>query len=245
MSLFSWLFPAESRPTPPESSGLSRMDATRPAQAPADKDAAPNNAQPANRKGERMARRELLYTVVRDAMTRAGVLSSELQVQGAVAGRARPPVPGDGGPCARHGGETARLAEIEALIAQGAKARYDILVSAVYWRMNDHVAVGDPNRGRSSDRATRRPCRWTRRPPEPTRAGRAGVCAGAAGAAPAPPRLALRPDPGRRGGGVQAALAAGVANPAAAAAAAVGVPMAPAPAPSTARPGMGRKAIRC
>lgn len=40
------------------------------------------------------------------------------------------------------GGETSRLAEIEAMIAQNAKARYDIVVTAVYWRMNEHVAVG-------------------------------------------------------------------------------------------------------
>ena len=45
-----------------------------------------------------------------------------------------------------YGGETARLSEIEALIAQTAKTRYDILVTAVYWRINDHVAVGLPQR---------------------------------------------------------------------------------------------------
>ena len=45
------------------------------------------------------------------------------------------------------GGETVRLSEIEALIAQTAKARYDILVTAVYWRINDHVAVGIPQKG--------------------------------------------------------------------------------------------------
>lgn len=46
-----------------------------------------------------------------------------------------------------YGGETARLSEIEALIAQTAKTRYDILVTAVYWRINDHVAVGLPQKG--------------------------------------------------------------------------------------------------
>jgi hypothetical protein len=30
------------------------------------------------------------------------------------------------------------------MVAQSAKARYDILVSAVYWRANEHVAIGDP-----------------------------------------------------------------------------------------------------
>ena len=45
-----------------------------------------------------------------------------------------------------YGGDTTRLSEIEALIAQTAKARYDIAVNAVYWRLNDHVAVGMPQK---------------------------------------------------------------------------------------------------
>jgi len=39
-------------------------------------------------------------------------------------------------------GETGRLAEIESVIAQGAKSRHDILVTAVYWRLNEHVTAG-------------------------------------------------------------------------------------------------------
>ena len=204
MSLFSWMFTGRKPAMPPESSGLSRMEATRPAKRSADRDAALNNAQPANRKGERMARRELLYAVVRDAMTRAGVLSASykfkvlsLDARGrqflVMVDLAR-----------NHGGETARLAEIEALIAQGAKARYDIMVSAVYWRMNEHVAVGDPKAqvaaapgqpaaradglaaaGRSHLECSNPPLRRCRPPP-------------------GSPSLPLRPHPGRRGRGVQA-----------------------------------------
>jgi hypothetical protein len=130
----------EAAPTEMPSSGLSRMDSTRPAHAarPA------GSAQPANRKQERMARRELLYGVVREAMVRAGVLSSSYKfkvlsldargrqflvmmdlAQGAAA-------------------DMVRLAEIEAMVAQSAKSKHDILVTAVYWRGNEHVAVGDP-----------------------------------------------------------------------------------------------------
>ena len=149
MSLFSWLFPSTShrkvaKPLP-DSSGLSRMDPTRPVgRAGVAKDQPVNNAQPANRKNERMARRELLYSVVRDAMMRAGVLSASYKFKVlSLDPRGRQfLVMID---LARDfGGETARLAEIEALIAQGAKSRHDILVTAVYWRMNEHVAVGDP-----------------------------------------------------------------------------------------------------
>jgi hypothetical protein len=42
------------------------------------------------------------------------------------------------------GADSARLADIEAMIAQAAKTRHDLLVEAVYWRINEHVAVGDP-----------------------------------------------------------------------------------------------------
>lgn len=42
-------------------------------------------------------------------------------------------------------GDTAALAEIEALIAQTAKARHGLRVSAVYWRASEHVALGRPD----------------------------------------------------------------------------------------------------
>ena len=156
MSLFSWF---SRKPAPPkakprsagaEPSGLLNADATvplapgRPGQ-PLLQPVPPEHA--ANRKNERMERRELLYTVVRDAMVRAGVLSASykfkvlsLDQRGrqflVMIDLAR-----------EYGGETARLSEIEALIAQTAKTRYDILVTAVYWRINDHVAVGLPQKG--------------------------------------------------------------------------------------------------
>lgn len=143
MSFFSWLG-KRPRPQPLMSvlpdSGLSRADSTKPFHA------AHHNggAQPANRKHERMLRREQLYGVVRESMVRASVLSSSYKfkvlsldphgrqflvmidlAQGAAS-------------------DTTRLAEIEAMIAQTAKGRYDILVTAVYWRANEYVAVGDP-----------------------------------------------------------------------------------------------------
>ncbi len=151
MSLLSWLFPPQKTsrtPVQPDSSGLSRMEPTRPVasarnsavsgKAPAD------NAQPGNRKSERMARRELLYAVVREAMVRAGMLSSsyKFKVLSLDARGRQFLVMMD--LSREHGDETSRLAEIEALIAQSAKSRHDIVVTAVYWRLNDHVAVGLP-----------------------------------------------------------------------------------------------------
>ncbi len=152
MSLFSWFSRKKpsSRPRPAvEPAGLLNADATVPlmpgrnghsAVPPAPADHA------ANRKNERMERRELLYTVVRDAMVRASVLSAGYKFKVlSLDQRGRQfLVMIDLG--REYGGETARLSEIEALIAQTAKSRFDILVTAVYWRINDHVAVGVPGR---------------------------------------------------------------------------------------------------
>jgi hypothetical protein len=147
MSLFSWLSPRKAPRLPAESSGLSGMEATRPAgKRTGAVNAGTNNGQPANRKGERMAQRELLYSVVRDSMVSAGVLSSSYKFKVlSLDSRGRQfMVMVD--LAADYGGNTLQLSEIEALIAQSAKSRHEIVVTAVYWRRNEHVAVGDPRR---------------------------------------------------------------------------------------------------
>lgn len=156
MSLFSWF---SRKPAPPkakprsagaEPSGLLNADATvplapgRPGQ-PLLQPIPPEHA--ANRKNERMERRELLYTVVRDAMVRAGVLSASYKFKVLSLDQRGRQFLVMMDLAREYGGETARLSEIEALIAQTAKTRYDILVTAVYWRINDHVAVGLPQKG--------------------------------------------------------------------------------------------------
>ncbi len=131
MSLFHWLFRSMTPVKPQaESSGLSRMEATRPASRGGASMVPPSgNAQAANRKGERMARRELLYTVVRDSMMRAGVLSAsyKFKVLSLDARGRQFLVMVD--LAQERSGNTTRLAEIEALIAQAAKSRHDILVT--------------------------------------------------------------------------------------------------------------------
>ena len=156
MSLFSWF---SRKPAPPkakprsggaEPSGLMNADATvplapgRPGQ-PLLEPNPPEHA--ANRKNERMERRELLYTVVRDAMVRAGVLSASYKFKVLSLDQRGRQFLVMMDLAREYGGETVRLSEIEALIAQTAKTRYDILVTAVYWRINDHVAVGIPQKG--------------------------------------------------------------------------------------------------
>jgi hypothetical protein len=131
------------------------MEATRPAGKRTGAVNAGSNAQPVNRKGERMAQRELLYGAVRDAMVRAGVLSSSYKFKVlSLDSRGRQfMVMVD--LAADQAASAAQLAEIEASIAQSAKSRYQIVVTAVYWRRNEHVAIGDPRRSaRNSQPAT-------------------------------------------------------------------------------------------
>ena len=147
MSLLSWMFPskkpAAKAPAQPESSGLSRMEPTRPVRR-GSRDIPVDNAQPANRKHERMARREMLYGVVRESMMHAGVLSSSYKFKVlSLDGRGRQFLVMVDLSSDSNTGVT-QLAEMEAMIAQSAKVRHDILVTAVYWRMSEHVAVGDP-----------------------------------------------------------------------------------------------------
>jgi len=153
MSLFSWFSrkPAPAKPrAAAEPSGLFNADATVPLQTgrqgkPLVEPQPPEHA--ANRKNERMERRELLYTVVRDAMVRAGVLSASYKFKVLSLDQRGRQFLVMMDLAREYGGETVRLSEIEALIAQTAKTRYDILVTAVYWRINDHVAVGIPQKG--------------------------------------------------------------------------------------------------
>jgi hypothetical protein len=147
MSILSWFRAkkVESQATAPDSSGLGHVDATVPI-APTDrlpaKPAQPSANHAANRKTERLERRDLVYGVVRDSMTRAGVLAAsfKFKVLALDVGGFQYLVMVD---LAHHAaGDTARLAEIEATVAQAAKMRYGILVTAVYWRVNEHVTAG-------------------------------------------------------------------------------------------------------
>ncbi|MFC5496612.1 hypothetical protein ACFPOE_03620 [Caenimonas terrae] len=132
----SWLFPSKKRSKAPPASTI-----TGGVQRKSSREAAPATSS-AKRRTERAARRELLYAVVREAMVRAGVLSAsyKFKVLSLDAEGRQFLIMVD----LAHGmgGDAANLAEIEALIAQSAKARHDIVVTAVYWRVNDHVAVG-------------------------------------------------------------------------------------------------------
>ncbi len=142
MSLMNWLFPKSTRSRPAHSEPASTGPHRKAARSAAAATAAGGESASARRRADRAARRELLYAVVREAMVRAGVLSASYKFKVLS-------IDGEGlqylvmidlGRDAQ--AHPSQFPEIEALIAQSAKARHELLVSAVYWRMSEHVSVG-------------------------------------------------------------------------------------------------------
>ena len=182
MSFFSWFtrkFSAK-RPLPQPSTALHSSAASATATATG----APLG-HASSTKNERMERRELLYIVVRDAMVCAGVLSASykfkvlsLDPRGLQFLAMMDLAP-------ELGGDTERLSEIEVLIAQTAKARYGITVSAVYWRINELVATGVAQKNAAMPAV---------RAPEPVRPA-TRVAPPAPSAPPAPPAPPARQVP--------------------------------------------------
>jgi len=90
-----------------------------------------------DRKSERHERRDLLYGVVRECMTAAGLLSSTYKFKVLSldsSGRKyliMMDIPRD------YFARSAQFSELEGSIARAAKERFDLLVTAVYWRMNE------------------------------------------------------------------------------------------------------------
>lgn len=147
MSLFSWFARKvpKSAEASDESSGLGHVDATVPIMPSSRmkvKGAQASASNAANRKTERLERRELLYGVVRESMTRAGVLAASYKFKVLSLDPRGQQYLVMMDLANQSAGDTNRLAEIEALIAQGAKVRHNIEVTAVYWRVNEHVTTG-------------------------------------------------------------------------------------------------------
>ena len=145
MSLLSWLFPRAKRlPVPPAA----------PTATPVRSAGAAPNARPAPAAGpgsgppgdERMQRREQLYAVVRDVMVRVGVLSAgyKFKVLSLDTRGSQFLVMVDTAP--EYAGEPLRGVEIETMIMQTARSRCDLLVTAVYWRINAQLGMQLPRR---------------------------------------------------------------------------------------------------
>jgi hypothetical protein len=99
------------------------------------------NTDVGSRRNDRLERRELLYGVVRECMTAAGVLSSTYKFKVlSLDSNGRKYLIMVDMPHEQLSG-AARFAETEGVIARSAKDRYDILVTAVYWRINELVSA--------------------------------------------------------------------------------------------------------
>ena len=141
MSLFNWLSKKES-PKPAQRGQLNPVRVANGLSVSVDGAPASNPEPSSHRRAERVERREQLYGVVRDAMTRAGVLSASYKFKVLS-------LDSRGGSylimtdlSSQASIDAQRMAEIESLIAQNAKSRHEILVAAVYWRLSDHVTAG-------------------------------------------------------------------------------------------------------
>ncbi len=145
MSLLNWLFgnknPASARPAASDSVLSSQFNTqTRPALGARPQ---PGAAQPAvaasaqrleQRRTERNAKRELLFQAVRESMVRIGVLSSSFKFKVLSLDQRGRSFLVMIELSAEFSGEAEKLAEIENVISQTARHRFDIQVQAVYWR---------------------------------------------------------------------------------------------------------------
>ena len=109
------------------------------------------------RRSERNARRELLFQVVRESMVRVGVLSSGFRFKVLALDQRGKTflVMMDLSP--ELGAVPEKLAEIETLIANTAKNRYELVIQSVYWRFTEAVSSASAHGGTATAPALRAP----------------------------------------------------------------------------------------
>jgi hypothetical protein len=152
MSFLNW-FSAKSR----TSKSAAREEKKR-GSAAATQRQAPEAEEPGDgRKVKRHARREQLYVAIREAMTRAGVLSASYKFKVLSLDSRGNEFLVMMDLAKASGGLPEQLGDIEALIVQNARARFEITVPAVYWRMDEAVAVGKPGTGSQTAAQTSTP----------------------------------------------------------------------------------------
>lgn len=136
MGLFSWF--SKGKPAEVRNPGRRNSDALnidpRSRQHPSEASA--------KRKSERMERRELLYSTIRQSMLQSGVLSSsyKFKVLSLDSRGKQYMVMVDLKEL--DGIDTKRHAEIEQLIMKNAITRHEVIVTAVYWRIHESHAGG-------------------------------------------------------------------------------------------------------
>ena len=145
MSFFKWFSGGPHKSTPAASKTHKRVSPNRdkpqltsPQRLPAEAGSGEE------RKLKRHARREQLYVAIREAMTRAGVLSASYKFKVLSLDQSGDEFLVMMDLATAEGGPPARPGEIEALIVQNARARFEIRVPAVYWRTDEETAHSVP-----------------------------------------------------------------------------------------------------
>ena len=93
------------------------------------------------RPGERSARREMVYSSVRESMVRSGILSAGYKFKVLALDKRATQFIVMIDLAEQFVDTHDKLAQIEALIAYSAKARFEILITSVYWRLNGQLGV--------------------------------------------------------------------------------------------------------
>lgn len=150
MSLFNWF---TGKPGTVKSAGDDSHGRSLP---PRDKHLPPQVQRPAadptnrseERKLKRHARREQLYVAVREAMTHSGVLSASYKFKVLSLDQSGDQFLVMMDVDQSTDNQAEKLASIEGKIIQTAKARFDIHVTTVYWRIDLHGSPGRKTDGR-------------------------------------------------------------------------------------------------
>lgn len=160
MGFFNWF---AARPAAKQSLSLQTdihptlADATRPLTVNGKSAAASSTASPTQRleqrRTERNARRELLFQVIRESMVRAGILSSAFKFKVLALDQRGQNFLVMIDLSAEFAGEADKLNEIEALVSQSAKNRFELMVQAVYWRFYDSAVSNSISRANGATSA--------------------------------------------------------------------------------------------
>ena len=93
------------------------------------------------RPGERSARREMVYSSVRESMVRSGILSAGYKFKVLALDKRATQFIVMIDLAEQFVTTQEKLTQIEALIAYSAKTRFEILITSVYWRLNGQLGV--------------------------------------------------------------------------------------------------------
>lgn len=115
--------------------------AGRPSMMASKSSVAPHATDGAPRPGERSARREMVYSAVRESMVRSGILSSGYKFKVLALDKRATQFIVMVDLAEQFCASPDKLGQIEALIAYSAKSRFEILVTSVYWRLNAQLGV--------------------------------------------------------------------------------------------------------